>query len=311
MRYWVTTHWPIRDGHAEGEESGVWLPEGREAAGAALEVGDHVIVYESRSGRTQLVRRPDGTSCPVRCAEGREGVVYYGRVSEPLHAVADSEPEHYADGTTIWWRWLARLEVLSRSGFLPRPQLLRALGYEPTWNLRGFGTLHSGLLEIAQGQYDDIVASFHAAHPLELRSYPVPRGEKAPGGGIESLAHKRLKTYVADNPSAALRQAGLRTIRLEYPFPTGDRADVVLADEYERVLAVEVEPAVGPADVVGPLQAIKYRFMLEWLSDRAPGDSRAVLVGHTICPEIRELCRRYAVECVEIPEAEVPAASLT
>lgn len=309
MRYWVTTHWPLREGWTEEGAAGVWLPDGREAVGAALAIGDHVIVYESRSGRTQLVERPDGSTVTLACREGREGVVYYGRVSESLHADSDSEPEHYTDGTTVWWRWSARIQVLSRSGFVPRPELLLSLGYKPTWNLRGFGTDHSGLLEITQEQYQEIVHKFHDSRRLQLAAYPIPRGGGQLGGGGESPTHARLKRYVADNPSGALRESGMRTIWLEYPFPTGDRADVVLADTYDRVVAVEVEPEVADTDVVGPLQAIKYRFMLEWLSNREPGDSRAVLVAHAISPRICELCRRYAVECIEIPEAEVCGAT--
>jgi hypothetical protein len=286
----------------------VWLPDGREAAGAALAVGDHVIVYETRSGRTQLVERPDGSTTTLACRPGRGGVVYYGRVAEPLHADSDSEPERYVDGTVVWWRWSARLDVLSRSGFVPLSELLTSLGYKPTYNLHAFGTKHSGLKEILQEQYEDIIGKFRDSRRLELKSYPIPRNGAQAGGTGESPAHERLKRYVAEHPEAALREPGMRTVRLEYPFPTGDRADVVLADEYDRVVAIEVETAVAAADVVGPLQAIKYRFMLEWLSNREPGDSRAVLVAYNIAPAIRELCGKYSVECVEIPEHEVRSA---
>jgi len=305
MRYWVTTHWPLREGLTEDASGGVWLPEGREGAGATLSVGDHVIVYESRSGRTKLVKRPDGSEFPLACRKGREGVIYYGRVVEPLHADAESEPEHYTNNTTIWWRWSARLEVLSRSGFVPRSELMGSLGYKPTWNLRGFGTLHSGLMEVSHEQYADIVAKFHDSRRLDLQVHPIPRKSSQTSGRGESVAHERLKRHVADHPEAALREAGMRTVRLEYPFPTGDRADVVLADIHNRVVAVEVETTVGDGDVIGPLQAIKYRFMLEWLSNRESGDSRAVLVAHSIALAIRELCAKYAVECVEIQETEV------
>ena len=60
MRYWITVHWPLREGDTDDGESGVWLPDGREAAGAALAPGDHVIVYESRSGRPKVLHHPDG-----------------------------------------------------------------------------------------------------------------------------------------------------------------------------------------------------------------------------------------------------------
>jgi hypothetical protein len=232
--------------------------------------------------------------------------VHYGQVTQALYSLSDSAPEEYADGSTIWWRWFAPVEVLSRSGFLPRPEVALSLGYKPTYNFRGFGTFHSGLLEISAEQYQDITRKFHDARRLELRSYPVPRAPGSGGGDGESAAHRNLKQFVAANASAALGEPGLRTVRVEYPFPTGDRADLVLADAHDRVVAVEVEPSVGEADVVGPLQAIKYRFMLEWVSNREPGDSRAMLVAHSISPQIRGLCRIYGVECIEVPEAKVP-----
>jgi hypothetical protein len=309
MRYWITVHWPLREDATEDSNSGVWLPDGREAAGAALALGDHVIVYESRSGRPKVLHHSDGNTTYIRCREGREGVVHYGRVTEPLHSLSDSKPEEYSDGSTIWWRWFAPVGIFSRSGFLARSEVALSLGYKPTYNFHGFGTLHSGLIEITQAQYQDIIRKFHDARRLELPSYPIPRGGGATGGGGESTTHRNLKRYVAANPSVALREPGLRTIRLEYPFPTGDRADVVLADAYDRVVAVEVEPSVGDYDIIGPLQAIKYRFMLEWVSDREPGDSRAILVAHAISPNIRELCRRYGVHCVEVPMAEVSGIS--
>lgn len=309
MRYWITVHWPLREGDTEDNESGIWLPDGREAAGTSLAPGDHVIVYESRSGRPKVLHRADGTTSYVRCREGREGVVHYGRITEPVYALSDSEPEEYSDGSTIWWRWFAPVEILSRSGFVPRSEVGRSLGYKPTYNFRGFGTLHSGLLEITHEQYQDITRKFHDARRLELPSYPIPRGGGATGGGGESATHRNLKEYVAANPSAALKEPGLRTVHIEYPFPTGDRADIVLADAHDRVVAVEVEPSVGDSDIVGPLQAIKYRFMLEWVSNREPGDSRAILVAHSISPQIRELCCIYDVECIEVSEAQVSGSS--
>jgi hypothetical protein len=283
----------------------VWLPDGRDAAGASLSVGDLVAVYESRSGRTRIVQCPDGSTLRQPCGRGREGVIYYGRVAEPLHSVPESEPETYADGSVVWWRWSARLDVLSQSGFVPRAALLKILGLKPTYNLRGFGTLHSGLLEIQKRQFDSIISKFRASRPLELTSFPIPRGRAQAGGTGESEEHRRLKRYVAKHPVRALRETGLKTLRVEYAFPTGDRADIVLADAFERVVAIEVETRVEATEVIGLLQAIKYRFMLECVTDREPGDSRAILVAHRIAPEICDLCRKYAVEYVQIPEEEI------
>jgi uncharacterized protein YuzE len=57
MKYWLTTHWPPRKGYAHAvgafsdDDPYVWLPDGREAAGAGLARDDLVLVYESRSRR--------------------------------------------------------------------------------------------------------------------------------------------------------------------------------------------------------------------------------------------------------------------
>jgi hypothetical protein len=72
-----------------------------------------------------------------------------------------------------------------------------------------------------------------------------------------------LKNFVASNPVTALNEPGLRTLGVEYEFPTKDRADIVLVDQHNRIIGVEIEPSVDNIDLVGPLQAIKYQYMLE------------------------------------------------
>jgi hypothetical protein len=305
MRFWMTTHWPPREREsAAAGDSGVWVPDGREAAGANISPDDKVVVYESRSGPPIIQHHPDGSTTRIKCQIGHEGIIHYGTITERLSALGESQPEEYANGRTLWWRWFASVKVHSRSGFVSRPDLLAILGYKSTYNLHGFGSHHSGLREITGKQYTDIVEKFHSTRPLQLPKYPIPRAGSPTGGG-EGPVHKALKEYVAADPSAALGEPGLRTIQMEYPFPTGDRADIVLADQYERVVAVEIEPAVTDSEIVGPLQSIKYRYMLELVCDRASGDSRALLVAHSISEKMQERCRRYGVQCIEVPKSAV------
>ncbi|MCG2710905.1 MAG: hypothetical protein L6416_01010 [Candidatus Omnitrophica bacterium] len=56
-----------------------------------------------------------------------------------------------------------------------------------------------------------------------------------------------------------LNEEGLITIGKEYPFPTNDRADIVLKDKYGRIIGVEIEVEVNDDENAGPIQAIKYR----------------------------------------------------
>ncbi|MFA4846284.1 MAG: hypothetical protein WC654_07055 [Patescibacteria group bacterium] len=243
----------------------------------------------------------------VRCKRGREGIVCIGRVREPLAADANSSREFYVNGTDIWWRWYAPIEILSRSGFVHRQATASILGYKSSYNFRGFGERHSGLRQITDIEYGKIIRRFHDARPIDLRLPPIPHSRKkgARGKGGESAAHRKLKEFVAANPSVVIGEAGLHTLRTEYPFVTGDRADIVLADSYNRIVAVEIKPEVEEVTTAGPLQAIKYRFMLEWTTNREPRDSRAFLIAHKITKRVREQCAKYGIECYEVPRSEV------
>jgi len=307
MRYWITTHWPPREGSSLEDSPGIWLPEGRESPGTRIARGDLVLIYESRSGRTLLRKALDGAISKIRCERGREGIVCMGRILEPMTADGESSPQLYVDGTNIWWRWYAPMEILSRSGFAHRKEVASILGYKSSYNFRGFGERHSGLREISDEEYAEIVRRFHKAQPIDLGLPPIPhsRGKAARGKGGESAAHRELKEFVAAHPSVVIGEGGLHTLRTEYPFVTGDRVDIVLADSYNRIVAVEIEPEVEKVNTAGPLQAIKYRFMLEWTTKREPRDSRAFLVAHKITKRVREQCARYGIECYEVPRSKV------
>ena len=153
MRYWLTTHWPPRQGNPQDSTSGVWLPDGRETAGSKLAPGDLILVYESRSGRTEIRQLPDGSAKKFPCQTGKEGVIFYGHITENLSTIPGSQPEHYTDGSSIWWRWYTPMTILSRSGFVRREDVAVALSYKPAYNFHGFGTLHSGLREISAGEF--------------------------------------------------------------------------------------------------------------------------------------------------------------
>src|SRR3972149_5116640 len=278
-RYWVTTHWPPREGQDATPLLGVWVPDGREVAAVGLAPGDRVLVYEARSGRTEIRVRADGTQGRVRCKLGREGLVLVGEGLEHLSAEPETKPSRYTDGTDIWWRGYAPLKDLGRSGFVPRARVASLLGYKPSYNFRGFGKLRSGIQELSRDQYERLLGAFRASRPVELPAFR-PRPGRGGGTGVESVEHRLLKDYVARDPETALGEQGLRTVKVEYQFPTGDKADLVLVDKLGRVVGAEVETYLPDSDEVGALQAIKYRRILEWLTGREAGDSRSFLVAH-------------------------------
>lgn len=303
MNYWITTHWPPRAGNPKREPSGVWLPEGRQQAGVELRAGDHVLIYESRSGRTELRVRADGSTSEVRSVRGKEGIIAVVRAQESIHRNPDTTVTKYVNGTEICWSWQAATELLSSNGFVPRTEINRVLGYKPSYNLRGFGDRKSGLKRISKDEYETLVAIFKrrtGRSDLVTRALRKKHAPRVRGTGGESAAHKHLKEYVAANPDTVLGEPGLRTVKVESSFPTGDRADIVLEDALGRIIGVEIELAVGDLDLPGVLQALKYRAMLELTHEQKHGQGRAFLIAHSITPAIKALCSQYKVECFEV-----------
>jgi hypothetical protein len=307
MNYWITTHWPAREGENVDNVPDIWLPEGRQAPGTDIAPNDLVLIYESKTARTMLRQRPDGSAIRIHGRRGRQGIICIGRIVASLVAEADANlQQKYADNTEIWWRWHAAAEVVSRSGFVPRRELAVILGYKPAYSFRGFGEQHSGLRRLSKDEFQAIVKRFNQASPIDLPERPIPSEVlKRWDRGEESETHRRLKEFVAADPSSAIGEPGLSTLHVEYSFASGDRADIVLADRYNRIVAVEIEPEVNSSDEVGALQAIKYRYMLEWCANRAREDSRAILIAHKIHATIRKKCAKYGVECYEISREKV------
>lgn len=305
VNYWLTTHWPPREDDDEPRtKTGVWVPEGREQAANDVRPGDYVAVYESKTGRAEIRTLRDGTTIQFPCGDGREGMICYGTVDSCVSAIPDSRPEQYADGTEIWWRWHTPVTVCSRTGFVARPDVLRILGYSPRYTLRGFGDHHSGLKKITEAEFEALVQAFHASRPVVLPLNTRVAGHGRGGSG-EGAIHLNLKNYVAANPAVALNEAGLQLVEVEYEFATSDRADIVLVDQHNRIVGVEVEPSVPDVDIVGLLQAIKYRNMLECVADREPGESRGMLIAHEIGTQVKALCSRYGIEAHEVRREDV------
>lgn len=304
MNYWLTTHWPpYVDEPADGVASGLWLPDGRESAGTATAKGDLVFIYQPRSGRTLVETQADGSKRNRVCRQGREGIVALGEVEAQFTALADSTPDQYADGTSVWWRWYAPLTLLNRSGFVGRAELLPVIDYSANYNLRGLGEQHSGLKKLDVSQFEQLLALFRSAVPLENRD-----NHSGQHGGVgETQPHLDLKEYVAAHPSIAMQEAGMTLIAVERPFPTGDRADIVLQDRFGRIVGLEIEITVPAGDLTGALQAIKYRRMLEMVTGVRHGDGRAVLIAYDIAADVRSLCEQYDVECFEVSRSTVAA----
>ncbi len=301
---WITTQWPPRVDSGDNMHSCVYLPDGRETAGSRISPGDMVFIYESGSGRTLVRTHADGTKERVPCKQGRQGIVTVAKVLTPVTAT-DDEPEHYADGSTLWWRWMAETEEEVSSGFVAAAEVKRVLGYDAGYNFHGFGDLHSGVKQLAPEQCEALLAMFRSSQPPVVAPPKGTRpGHPTPGGG-EGPEHEALKKYLAAQPSLVLREAGVRTVAVEYEFPCGDRADIVLADNMNRPMGVEVEVEQNDTEWAGLLQAIKYRHMLAVMHGRPFRETRALLVAHRLGKKIKDLCHQYEVQSVEVGREDV------
>src|SRR5258708_7480386 len=121
MSYWITTHWPRRLDEPVGEPRyGVWVQDSKRQLIDRVSPGDLVLIYESRSGPTAIRNYADGSSHRIPCRRGGEGVVAMVRVIEAAQQPEDSEPEHYTDGSTMWWRYCAPTTSVNSAGFIPR-----------------------------------------------------------------------------------------------------------------------------------------------------------------------------------------------
>lgn len=149
MNYWMTTHWPLRNGDDEENEifSWIYLPDGREQAGRIAAQGDLLWIYESKTGRQ--IR---GVNYDYR--DGRLGIIALAKVKSILEP-RNGGLEQYQDGTEINWNWQIQTKIVKKC-FIPREQVCEALDYSPNYNFRGFGDLHSGLKIITVNQFEDI-----------------------------------------------------------------------------------------------------------------------------------------------------------
>lgn len=305
MNCWVTTHWPPTEDNPDEIADGVWVPDGREAAGKDVRKGDMVVVYQTQTGRTEVRRQPGGKELFVKNMKGKGGVIAIAEAQGSLFALEGSTPTEYTDGSVIWWRWYTPLKLISRSGFVSRQRLNEILGYSPDYSLHGFGDAKSGLKKISQEKFDQVLRAFKESLPKPPKLPFKPKVPHDAPGGVESEEHRYLKEYVACNPTDVLQEEGLRHLFTEYPFCTNDQADVVLEDTFGRVIGVEIEVAIDEQNLAGMLQAIKYRYMLEVTQERSAGDSRALLVAYQISPRVKGACKKYNVEVAEVSKETV------
>jgi len=305
MKFWLTTHWPNDKTMAREEpKQGIYLQNEQEAAADSLEVGDLVLFYETKGGKTIVKRNSDGSETKYPPWRGRMGIVTLGEVVTKLQDQDDDGRERYSDGSKKWWRHKAETRSLNSTGFVSQEDACRVLGYEANYFFLGYGNLKSGLGELSKDQFNELKALFvgetlsEAKHARKRSTTHLGGGGK---GGGEGPAHKALKEAIANSPSKLLGVKGLKHWMTEHPFPTGDRIDVVLVDGLGRLQAVEVEVDCDENEEAGPLQAMKYRALLGYYYDMPVDEVETWLVARRIHPKVAEKCERFGIRWKEVP----------
>ena len=284
MKYWLTTHWPPRvDAPDPDRHQGVWLQHDKLQVAKGMASGDLVLIYEAGSGKTIRERYPDGSPKDVPRRRGKQGVVALARILDQPSEREGSQPDHFSDGSQRFWKFMAPTESLNSAGFISRTELAEMLGYNVRYAFHGFGKENSGLKEISEELFDRLQGRF-LEYPLKQdvsTKREVSRHRWGSPGG-EGPAHLALKLAIAADPQEHLGESGLRHWATEYALPTGDTIDVVLTDEFGRFVVVEVEVDCDEAELVGPLQCMKYRALMSYLHKRNPSEVRAILVASAL-----------------------------
>jgi hypothetical protein len=114
------------------------------------------------------------------------------------------------------------------------------------------------------------------------------------GSGGEGSDHRKLKDQIADNPGLV----GLRNVRKrfkEYPFPSGDIADIVFELENNRYAVVEIETS---DPLPGCYQALKYRTLkcAELGVSITSSIVEAIVVAWDFQPFTEDFCSSYAIK---------------
>lgn len=124
------------------------------------------------------------------------------------------------------------------------------------------------------------------------------------GGGGEGEDHRRLKEYVAANPSIVGLPSNLSPGTTEAPLPSGDKIDV-LFDGQKRLVAVEVKSKISnEVDLArGLFQCVKYRAVME--AERGFKGARysieaMLVVGKPFPESLCSLQNSLAVQVIEV-----------
>ena len=117
------------------------------------------------------------------------------------------------------------------------------------------------------------------------------------GAGGESVEHKRLKEWIANNP----KSIGIRNVRateVEHSYLSGDSVDILFELKTSTDVVVEIE-TIDP--LPGCHQAIKYRALrcAERALSLSSNKVQAMIVAWEIPAHVVEFCKKYNIRHIE------------
>lgn len=142
-------------------------------------------------------------------------------------------------------------------------------------------------------------------HDTPLYISPEEGTQLKYGPGGESPYHEALRLWVKANPALVLPDYASAKTETEVPLLSGDRVDDVY-DRSDRIAVIEVKSWISNKNDIerGIFQCIKYRAVMEAMTDRRPVPIDAVLV--TECPiseeKHSELIARHNIIHIQAPK---------
>ena len=121
--------------------------------------------------------------------------------------------------------------------------------------------------------------------------------ERKGGGCGEQEEHRSLKEYIAKQPQT-IGITALKKPKMEHPFLSADRCDVLIELFGNRAAIVEIKVRHRGELVKGIYQLVKYRALFE--AEKTHGGSYPVdlhLVAYEIPPEVKSLAEKFEIQC--------------
>ncbi len=134
--------------------------------------------------------------------------------------------------------------------------------------------------------------------PYPPKPQPIPKPSPYPSGGGESEEHRKLKEYLAANPSQLGKD--LKWVKNEYVFESGDRVDILLEDRFGSPVTVEVETEISARNYDGVWQAVRYKHFAAAEYRLSCQQVRSIFAAPKIPDHVRIKCKQLGIEVREV-----------